>query len=233
MKPLIGVLPLYDKEKDSIWMLPGYLDGILEAGGFPVILPLSSGVEEIEQAAETCAGFLFTGGQDLAPILYGRERSDAVGEICEARDRLELGLLREVIAREKPVFGICRGIQLINVAFGGTLCQDIPSLWDTQVVHAQKPPYDEPAHRITILPDTPLSALWNCGEAQVNSYHHQCIQTLGEGLAPMAYAPDGMVEAVFHPAQRFLWAVQWHPEFLFRTDQKQRMLFEAFLKACR
>ncbi|MEI6101414.1 MAG: gamma-glutamyl-gamma-aminobutyrate hydrolase family protein, partial [Eubacteriales bacterium] len=126
-KPVIGVLPLWDEEKSSIWMLPGYMQGIEAAGGIPVILSLTADSDALLYWAQNLDGFLFTGGQDVNPALYGEETLPVCGELCKERDRLEITLLRALIELGKPAFGICRGLQLFNVAMGGSLYQDIPA----------------------------------------------------------------------------------------------------------
>ena len=118
-KPVIGVAPLWDKQKDSLWILPGYMDGIVQAGGLPLMLPLTADEAALRQLVRLCSGFLFTGGQDVSPGLYGADASPHCGEICETRDAMEKILFSiAVMEQNKPVLGICRGIQIINVLFG-------------------------------------------------------------------------------------------------------------------
>ncbi len=231
MKPIIGVIPLVDKKRESYWMLPGYMTGISAAGGIPVMLPLEMDQDDIYQTAEALDGFMFTGGHDVSPELYGEEKDPLCQEVCEERDSLESVLFTAVRKLDKPILGICRGIQLINVLMGGTLYQDIPSQTVSTVEHHGKPPYDQPVHEITVVPGTPLFDL--CGaKLDVNSYHHQAVKKLGNGLTIMAYADDGIAEAVFDKNARFLWAVQFHPEFSWRKDPNCRKIFEAFVRAC-
>lgn len=231
-KPLIGLTPLMDIERDSLWMLPGYMDGIVQAGGIPVMLPLTDGDDTLRQIAGTYDGFLFTGGQDVCPSLYGEEPLECV-TVCPARDRMETKLLRHVLAADRPVLGICRGIQLINAALGGTLFQDLPSQRVSAVPHRQDPPYDLPRHTDRILPDSPLFALLRRESLPVNSCHHQAIRDLSPELREMAVSEDGLIEAVWRPESRFLWAVQWHPEFSFRTNPAGAEIFRAFVESCR
>lgn len=127
--PLIGVVPLVDEGRDSYWMLPGYFEGILEAGGAPVMLPLTDGPEVLARLVSSCDGILVTGGQDVSPELYGEQGADAVtlcGELCAARDKMESALIPLAVRGDVPVLGICRGIQVINAVLGGTLWQDLP-----------------------------------------------------------------------------------------------------------
>ncbi|MBS5738003.1 MAG: gamma-glutamyl-gamma-aminobutyrate hydrolase family protein, partial [Clostridiales bacterium] len=126
MKPIIGVMPLWDEKKDSIWMLPGYMDGVSQAGGIPIILPLSDDKNEISQLVDICDGLLFTGGQDVSPYIYNEEPLNETTSCCEKRDSMELLVLNLAISSDIPVLGICRGIQFINAALGEILYQDIP-----------------------------------------------------------------------------------------------------------
>ena len=231
LKPVIGVMPLWDDKKESIWMLPGYMDGISQAGGIPVIFPFSSDEQEVEQLIEICSGFLFTGGHDVAPELYGETPLSGLIDSCAKRDRMETVLLRKAIAADKPVLGICRGIQFINAALGGTLYQDLPTQHPSEVEHHQTPPYDKHAHFVSVVNGSPLYECLGTEQLSVNSYHHQAVNRLAPGLTAMAVSPDGLVEALYKPDQRFLWAVQWHPEFSFRTDANSRKIFRAFVDA--
>lgn len=232
MRRLIGLIPLVDEGRDSLWMLPGYMNGIRAAGGLPVMLPLESEESALDQFCAMCDGILLTGGHDVSPELYGQERLPVCGATSPQRDRMEVGILKRAMEAEKPVLGICRGIQLINAMLGGTLWQDLPSQRPSAITHQQRPPYDAPAHSVTLLKDTPLSAMLACDTLDVNSYHHQAIRRLAEPLQPMALSPDGLVEAVWHPQHRFLWGVQWHPEFSYRSDPAELKIFEAFVRAC-
>ena len=231
MKPIIGVMPLWDDEKESIWMLPGYMDGIHQAGGIPVILPFSTDMGEIKRLAGLCDGFLFTGGHDVSPKLYHEEPLDGLVSCCEMRDDMETGYLHEAISSNKPVLGICRGIQFINAALGGTLYQDLPIQHPSNIEHHQKPPYDVPIHDVMIEKDSPLSQCLKTETLSVNSYHHQAVKTLADCLKVMAKAPDGIIEAVYMSGYRFLWAVQWHPEFSWKTDSNSMKIFKAFIEA--
>ena len=231
MKPIVGVMPLWDDEKDSIWMLPGYMDGIHQAGGIPIILPFSTDETEIKRLAGLCDGFLFTGGHDVSPKLYNEEPLDGLVSCCEMRDDMETVYLHEAISSHKPVLGICRGIQFINAALGGTLYQDLPLQHPSDIEHHQKPPYDVLSHDVMIEKDSPLHLCLKTETLLVNSYHHQAVKTLADDLKVMAKAPDGIIEAVFMPGHSFLWAMQWHPEFSWRTDENSRKVFKAFIEA--
>jgi len=231
-KPMIGVIPVYDELRASYWMLPGYMQGIEEAGGIPVMLPLTTESDTILRLAETFDGFLFTGGQDIDPTWYGEEKRERCGDACEERDKLEMELFRHVAGLDKPALGICRGVQLMNVALGGSLYQDLPSERGGPLTHSQKPPYDAPVHGVDILPGTLLHEIVQADSLRVNSYHHQGIKVLSDQLIPAAHAEDGLIEAVILPGKRFVLGVQWHPEYMYESDPYSLSLFQAFVQAC-
>lgn len=228
-KPVIGVVPLVDEEKESLWMVPGYMDGISQAGGLPLMLPLTDCRKDIEQLTRMCSGFLFTGGHDVSPELYHEEKSPFCGACCRERDAMELLLLQEALQKDQAVLGICRGIQFLNAALGGTLYQDLPTEHPSKLEHHQKPPYDRPSHSVRVVGDSPLYRLLGKASLEVNSYHHQAVRELSEKLSAMAYSPDNLVEAVYMPDKTFVWAVQWHPEFSFRVNEDSRKIFGEFV----
>lgn len=215
--PIIGVTPLWDAERKSVWMLPDYLDGIRAAGGIPVVLPLEMSEKDADRIVETCDGFLFTGGQDVGS--------------CPERDKLETLLLSKALPSDKAILGICRGLQFINVFLGGTLWQDLPSQHPSEIVHRQGKPYGTPTHKVMLSGD--LSTLLGKETLEVNTLHHQAAQDLGENLEMTAVAPDGIIEAVQMAGKRFVWAVQWHPEYMFRTDPDSLAIFLCFVKHCK
>ncbi len=229
-KKMIAVVPLWDDERNSLWVLPNYLDGIRESGGIPVILPLHICPEDAVQLLSKCDGLLMTGGHDVSPAMYGEAKQDTCGPLCEARDTLEQALYRHAIEQDKAVLGICRGIQTINTFEGGSLYQDLPTECPSQVEHHGKPPYDQIIHCVHLT--SALRDLLQTEQLGVNSYHHQAIHRLGTRLEIMAQAEDGIIEAVRRKDRRFVWGVQWHPEFSFWSDENSRKLFRAFVDAC-
>lgn len=232
MKKVIGVMPLWDDEKESLWMLPGYPDGIREAGGLPFIFPLTTDREEIAQLCNMCGGFLFTGGHDVCPELYGENPLPGLVVSCRERDELEKQVLDHAVAENKAILGICRGIQFINAALGGTLYQDLPSQHPSDTEHHMTAPYDRECHRVSICRDSALYGLLGTETLGVNSYHHQAVRTVAPGLQIMARSEDGLAEAVCMEHKKFIWAVQWHPEFSYRTDENSRKIFRAFVENC-
>jgi len=228
-RPIIGVIPLWDEKKDSIWMIPGYMQGLEEAGAVPVILPLTVSENVLKQTADKFDGFLFTGGHDVNPSLYKQEKTERCGEACDERDRMEAYIFQEaVLNQNKPALGICRGIQFFNVLLGGSLYQDIPTELPSAITHVHGPPYDVPAHSVRILPESPLGKLVGKEQIEVNSYHHQGINRIAEGLEIMALADDGLAEAVYMPDRHYVWAVQWHPELSLK-DEFSKKIFSSFV----
>lgn len=232
MKPIIGLVPLVDDERDSYWMLPGYMHGIEHAGGIPIMLPLTNDKNSISRLIDTADGFLFTGGHDVSPSLYGEVKLPECGIDCPIRDNMESILFKLCLLRDKPVLGICRGIQFINAALGGTLYQDIPAQFPSDLIHHQAPPYDVPSHKVTITENSPLYNTLKKTVLSVNSYHHQGIKRLSDSLCAMAFAEDGLTEAVYMPKKNFVWGVQWHPEFSFHNNEDSLKIFKSFTDAC-
>lgn len=228
-KPVIGLTPLWDDNMGNLWMLPEYCQAVSEAGGIPLVLPADCTREEAAQLCSFCDGFLFTGGQDVAPKLYGEAPEPVCGPDCPQRDGMEAALFQAAYALNKPMLAICRGLQFVNVMLGGSLYQDIPSQVHSGISHNQGKPYHIPCHRVQVLPDTLLAALLQQDAIQVNSLHHQGIKALGEGLVPMAVAEDGLIEAAYAPDKPFVCLVQWHPEYA--KDWVAQRLFAAFIKA--
>jgi putative glutamine amidotransferase len=192
----------------------------------------------ITSALEGISGLLLTGGEDIAPSRYGEPAHESVVDIDERRDEFELALIAEARRRDRPIFAICRGIQVLNVACGGTLVQDIPSQVPGALEHSFKVPPHEPyslAHEMWLDKDTLLAKLMrerlsDADSCEVNSRHHQAIKAVAPGFQVSATAPDGVIEAIEDPSSRFCLGVQWHPENFWRTGEF-RPLFEGFLEA--
>lgn len=229
-KAIIGVMPLYDRERASYWMLPGYFKGLQGAGAIPVMLPLWAETDAA-QLVERFDGILFTGGQDVDPTLYHEAVLPCCKELSPDRDRMETAVLEQVLRLDCPALGICRGLQFINAALGGTLWQDLNEQRPGSRNHRMERPYDRAEHTVTI--SGPLAAAYRSDTLGVNSCHHQGIKTLAPTLQAMAVAEDGLVEAVYDPEKRFFWAVQWHPEFFDPVTGPGTVIFRAFVEAAR
>lgn len=231
-KPVIGVMPLVDTEKDSYWMLPGYMNGIRQAGGIPIMLPLSDDKNELLQILKMCDGLLFTGGQDVAPSMYNELPINDSVVPCEERDNMESIVLKLAMKMDIPILAICRGIQFINAYLGGSLYQDIPTQYSTNIIHQMSKPYDRTAHNVSIVKDSPLYSLLQTELLGVNSYHHQAVKELTTMAMPMAFSEDGLCEAFYVPNKKFIWALQWHPELSYETDENSMAIFRHFVNVC-
>lgn len=233
MRPIIGLIPLYDDEKESYWMLPGYMKAIERCGGVPIMLPLTRDAEELAQAYCLCDGILFTGGHDVSPSVYGEAKKETCGISCDDRDFMEMFILDKCLEDNKPFFGICRGIQFVNAYLGGTLYQDLPTEYESEVEHHMEPPYDRTAHKVQVLGGTRLADIIGEGTHEVNSYHHQAIKELSPKVEKLAVSEDGLVEAISVKGQDFGIAVQWHPEFSYENNPESLKLVKAFVDSCR
>lgn len=229
-RPVIGILPLFDLEKGREWMLRNYPEAVFRSGGIPLIFPLTDDKARLRELLGTVDGVVFTGGPDVDPSVYG-QAPDPTVKVSSERDSMELNLMPMAIEASKPVFCICRGEQLLNVALGGTLWQDLPSMRGRGVDHNQSG--KQFAHRNAVLSGAPLASLIGEREILVNSLHHQAIDKLATALKPMAVSEDGLIEAVYMPEKPFVWGVQWHPERSFDVSEDSRKLFGAFIEACK
>lgn len=232
MRPKIGVLPLY-KNNGVLWINPLYFGGIETAGGLPVMLPLSQEEALWDTYLDTCDGFVFTGGQDVDPELYGESKLPECCYQAPLRDNQELYMLKKLRHMNKPVLGICRGMQMMNVALGGSLYQDLPTQASSSVSHRQGKPYDLPHHQVKIQPDTLLYSILDTDTLSVNSVHHQAVKNPGPELRVSALAPDGIVEAIELPHHPFFLGVQWHPEHMWQDYNSARKIWAAFVAACK
>ena len=248
-KPRIGVsacffhadpLRAVFKGKTLLYAEESMLSWIMSGGGLPVVLPRPAGSVTLEDLVDSVDGLVLQGGSDMAPQHYGEEPARPEWSGDAARDQYEMQLVRAFLARKKPLLGVCRGAQVLNVTLGGTLFQDIETLHPGQRVHRNWEIYDQHAHELAIEPGSALSR-WYAGAASpplVNSVHHQGLNRIGRGLTVEARSvPDGVVEAVRldDGTGAFAYGVQWHPEFIFGTGGagllSPRPLLDAFLSA--
>ena len=239
MKPIIGIVPGMSDDGMRYIVRKNYLDMITQAGGIPLTLPWCDDAEAAQALIERCDGLVLSGGNDVSPERYGEQKLPECGSVTPERDTAECLFTEAALRADKPIFAICRGIQALNVALGGTLYQDLPSQVSADcTMHNQSAPYQATAHTVRIVEETPLHALLGTTEIAVNSSHHQAVKAVAAGLRPMAYAPQGFVEAVFAPERRCVWGVQWHPEYLVEASAapdiraQQCAILEAFVGAC-
>lgn len=227
----IGIMPLFDEDRDSLWMIPGYMQMLEGQGALPLMLPLTDSPALLEASLALCDGFLLTGGQDVSPALYGEEVLPVCGGSFPPRDAMDSWFLGRAIELDKPLLGICRGIQIMNVFLGGTLWQDLPSQRPTSVEHHMTKPYHRAVHKVRVIGGTALADILGAGEMGVNSLHHQGVKETAPRCQVTAVSEDGLVEGICLPDRRFFHGVQWHPELSFRTEEKSRLLVRAFVQA--
>jgi putative glutamine amidotransferase len=211
-----------------------YVNAVSEAGGSPVVIPPSISLREAESLLDGLDGLLLSGGPDLDPEYYGEEPRAELGTILPEWDALEMGLLGLALERRVPILGICRGMQILNVALGGTLYQDVPSQFGSAATnHWQTTPKYRVAHQVEVSEASYLAEIADGGTFEVNSYHHQGIKGLADALKVAARSADGVIEAVESRdfSERWLVGVQWHPEGLRDSDPEHRSLFDAHVDA--
>lgn len=230
-RPLVAITATSRRETpadpERVRLNASYVSAIVRAGGLPVVSPALIG-EEADALVNVVDALLLTGGEDIDPALYGAAPHPALARVTLERDTWEIALVRAARARGIPVLGVCRGIQLLNVALGGTLIQDIPSECPGALPHQQDDARSDRTHEITCIPESRLAGIMG-QTARVNSMHHQAVASVAGRLAVTATAPDGIIEGVEWPgAEWWCTAVQWHPEELEGADSG---LFAAFVGA--
>ncbi len=210
--------------KDNFYLPKAYTRAILASGALPILLPVFKDDEMMEYLIESLDGLLLAGGGDIHPKFYNQPVQAELKKVNPERDEWEFQLLKRFKETGKPILGICRGIQVINVGFGGDLYQHIQN-------HYQKEPTDRPSHEIFIKEDTLLHRLLRMERIMVNSFHHQAIKSLASGFLVSAYAPDNTIEAIEDPEHPFLLGVQFHPEYMYK-DKIIKRLFDGFVRGC-
>lgn len=234
--PLIGVSTsiTVDKSPERAYVNSTYLHAIQQAGGVPVPLPPQLSSRALEAVARELHGLLLTGGGDIDPALFGEAPHATLYEVAPARDALETVAIRVALERRLPILAICRGIQILNVALGGTLHQDVGTDPGTQLRHSQEAPRDQPSHKVQVASGSRLAEVLGTDEIEVNSMHHQAVRAPGRGLVAVAWAPDQIIEGVeLADRERFVLAVQWHPEEMVAHSAPARRLFSALVDAAR
>ncbi len=240
MRPYIGITcgTFYDREwcPPSVGHRKTYVDAIVSAGGIPLLIPPIEDMDALRAILDRLDGLLLSGGGDIQSSCYGEEPHPKLGMIDTARDQMEIPLARWATSAGLPVLGICRGIQVLNVAMGGTLYQDIPSQVPTILQHDlsyAKQDWTYMAHELELVPDSHLAEMFGTTNLATNSLHHQSLKQIANGLRPVGWAPDGVVEAVEGMNGSFLIGVQCHPEALQATaDPRWQTLFRRFVESC-
>lgn len=233
MRPLIGITTSLfegDASRPNRAVLNGaYIRAVEHAGGIPVLLSPHHTLESTRELLDVLVGVVLSGGGDVDPARYGQSPDLTVVGVSETRDSYELSVIEMAMAREMPLLLICRGLQVFNVAMGGTLIQDIPI---TGPLHSQPQPRGEATHLVRIDPAARLAKVLGSERLMTNSMHHQAIDRPGDGIVPVGWAEDGVIEGAEMPGYRgWLLGVQWHPEELTPGDGPSEALFAAFLGA--
>ncbi|MBO0603103.1 gamma-glutamyl-gamma-aminobutyrate hydrolase family protein [Sporosarcina sp. E16_3] len=232
MKPIIGITTDFEEDGRNI-LKNTYVQAVIRAGGLPMIIPV--GLEEdVDQLVEMLDGLLLSGGNDINPMLFNEEPHAHLGEVSPSRDSSELELARQMLKTGKPILGICRGLQVLNVAVGGTLYQDLHKQNDGPILqHIQKAPNTHSSHYVQVEKGSLLESIAGSERIQVNSYHHQSLKDVPSFFKVTGVASDGIVEAIESTDEQFVFGVQWHPEALSeKGDAVSLRIFERFISAC-
>lgn len=237
-KPIIGITSAYEIEDGlrnyhRTTVSIDYSKSIIAGGGIPIILPVTSNLEVIKKQLELLDGLLLTGGADINPSYYGQDFKENMGVISPERDEGELLLLKEFYKTNKPILGICRGHQLINVFLGGTLFQDLKYSGAEVLKHRQDFYPELAVHKVNILDKDNMLAKLYGKEVMTNSFHHQAVDKLGKGLTTIATTADGIIEAFQMKSRDFLYGIQWHPEMMTaRGNDEMKKIFVEFVNSC-
>jgi putative glutamine amidotransferase len=238
-KPIIGLSPNYISYAISeslgaqkLFINEDYIHAITQAGGVPLILPIAIDSATVIAYVTLIDGLLLSGGDDITPLLYGEEPSPKLMTTRPERDQFEIALIKETLKQKKPILGICRGLQILNVALGGTLYQDIPSEVPEKLVqHRQQSKEHVATHSVDLSAGSKMKAIMKSDTLITNSFHHQSIKNLAPGLEVVAKARDGIIEGIEMPDAKFVLAVQWHPECMVKSDSQMLKLFIHFVEA--
>lgn len=240
MRPLIGIPCLWDaatldKHPPRFGHNQAYVYAVAQAGGLPVLLPLLTDTNLLRDMYDRLDGLLLGGGYDVHPAHFGEALHPATVPVAPASDEVELTMTRWALDEGKPVLGICRGHQVLNVAAGGDLYQDLPSQRPSDIDHMLKPdrPRDFPVHTITPVADTRLATILGPEPLPVNTSHHQAVRELAPAFVASAWAPDGVLEGLERPGPAFCVGVQFHPEEMWARESRVRNLFRALVEAAR
>lgn len=227
LKPIIGLTMNFVEQRFVV--NEPYVEGITNCGGIPICIPLES-----EEIVDSIDGLLLTGGFDIDPKYYNENAHPQLGVVTARRDEAEMQLVKKCLDKNIPIFGICRGIQLLNVYFGGTLYQHIDAQYSTNIPHQQKEGRTVATHKVTVEKESKLYSIVQKECFQVNSMHHQGIRKLGKNLKAVAKSEDGLIEAIELENYPYCIAVQWHPEELLKVgDTFSKKMFQSFIESAK
>ncbi|WP_099353800.1 gamma-glutamyl-gamma-aminobutyrate hydrolase family protein [Fredinandcohnia onubensis] len=231
-KPIIGVTSHVELDYKHT-LSNDYIQAVIEAGGIPVILPIGID-EDVSQIVSKIDGLLLTGGGDIDPTLFGEEPHPKLGTISPGRDDFEPAIIQEMLTANKPILAICRGIQILNIALGGDMYQDIYDQHETGLLqHSQKATRYHLAHFVKAKEGSLLESIAGTSEFKVNTYHHQAVRHVPYPLEVSGVASDGIIEAIESKGHPFVLGVQWHPEGLaVNGDEIAKRIFTRFVESC-
>ncbi|AFM39810.1 putative glutamine amidotransferase [Desulfosporosinus acidiphilus SJ4] len=232
-RPVIGITAAHYSEELKTYPRALYVDSIRKAGGIPVILPPVRSKEESLEALDFVDGLLLSGGGDISPVYLKEDPLQGIGACFPERDLSELLLTDYALQKNLPLLAICRGIQVLAVAAGGKIYQDIPGQYLESIQHKQTAPRQNTWHRIDLRKDSLLFTLVKETNIEVNSLHHQAVKEVPPGFLQNAAATDGIIEGIEKIEAKFCLGVQWHPESLPETDKNSCAIFSGFIGACR
>lgn len=229
MKPIIGVTASLREGRVSVDN--DVLKSVLLAGGIPYIIPYSADLSVMDEIVQHLDGLLLSGGVDIDPTFFGEEPIPNLGEIMPERDALEISLIKKALAANLPILAICRGVQILNIAAGGNMYQDLYSQKIGLLQHSQRAPETHLSHFVHLQEGTLLQTISNCTQFKVNSFHHQAVKDPAPGFIFSASSSDGVVEAIESGHHFFVLGVQWHPEHLTSFDEPSKRIFNSFIHA--
>jgi putative glutamine amidotransferase len=234
MKPIIGLTSQFEYSVSRKFnkLNYTYIDAVVKGGGVPIIIPILKNLDDLDKYLDSVDGIIFTGGEDISPLLFGEDPTKEVDTICYDRDKIELELFKRAYSRGMPILGICRGLQLINVALGGTLYQDINSQLPNSLGHISTYNIEGGYHSIDIINDTILYDILGKEKINVNSQHHQSVKELGKNLRVNALSSDGVIEGIETTTGNFVLGVQFHPEAMIEEAKEFINIFEYFILYC-
>lgn len=238
-KPFIGITCDYmmsEKEislgQERYFVSKDFIDAVIDSGGVPVLIPILNSEEDMLKIMDTLDGIILSGGFDVNPIFYGEEPTKHVGFTYTPRDLCELFIVKAAIEKDMPILGISRGQQIMTVAFGGKLYQDISDNDEAYVNHFQRASITDIGHYINVLPGTRLFEIFGTNKILVNSFHHQAAREVPKNFVVSATSSDGIIEAIEHKTKPIM-AVQWHPEIMIRKHPVMLKIFENFIENCK
>ncbi|WNF38674.1 gamma-glutamyl-gamma-aminobutyrate hydrolase family protein [Bacillaceae bacterium IKA-2] len=233
-KPIIGISSSFEKHNNtpSVHLHEKYVRAVIAGGGIPIVIPIVTG-EMVERLVTMCDGIILSGGEDIDPVSYQANPIPQLQKTNLKRDKIEIELINHGFKKQKPILAICRGLPMLNVAFGGTVIQDIQTSIQNSINHFQQAERPEATHDIQIDVGSRFYQIFQMSKIRVNSMHHQAIGVLAPSLKIVATAPDGVIEAVEGINEASLiWGVQWHPEEMAEENSSMDRLFKEFVAEC-